>query len=210
MFKNLSYLLLPIRKIYYLAIPILFFLFYLNLSREEKKMLIFSVGFIFFSILPYQLFTGTMFYSYDYNIHRYFYIPGIGQAFLVASVLMILLSRLNSMGRLTIYACASFLLFSNLKAIGDFDKLFEEKEYRYKILVKGVDSYFKNNRDKIFVLFDFYSFLNPAFPSYFTTVLLPISGVFFDHKLISVSELKSLPNSEWIRDKYPILPHMTM
>lgn len=210
-FKNLSYLLLPFRNLCYLAIPVLFSLFYLNLSKKDKRMLLFSVGFIFLSIFPYQLFKNPphTFYSYPYNDMRYFYIPAIGQSFLVACILKIFLSRLPALKRLMVYLCIGSLLFLNLRRIGNFDMFFEGREYNNKILVKCVTPYFKNNPDKIFILFNFPSLADSVLiPPFENSVFRCISKIFFDYRLISVSELKLFINSVWIKERYPILPSM--
>ena len=207
-FKNLSYLIIPIKKLYYLAMPLLFLLFFLNLNSKEKRLLLFGLGFLFLSILPYQLFIidPNGFYFSHYETVRYFYLPALGWAFLIAAVLMIALTRINSVGQIAVYASLGWLLFFNLAALGKLDRFFEEREHYYKLLVKGVTPYFKNNPDKFLVLFNFPSFADPVLTSFYTSDFPLISEMFFNYKLFSVSELKSLPDSAWIKEKYAALP----
>lgn len=207
-FRNFSYLVFPHQKLYYLAIPIVFSLFYLNLKSREKRLLFFSCVFLFLSILPYQLFIidPNGFYFFKFKTIRYFYIPSIGQAFLGMSALGIVLSRVKRWGRFCIYTALGGFIFLNVSSVGRLDKLFEDREYYYQTLVKGVEPYFNKDKNKFFVLFDFPSFADPVLKSFYTSDFPLMSGIFFDYRLFSASELSSPPDSSWIKEQYAILP----
>ena len=208
LFANFSYLLIPLKRVYFLAVPLLFGLSYLNLSPREKRMLILGAGFIFLSILPYQLFIidPQGFYFWRYETVRYFYIPAIGQALLAAGVMMILFSRLSRPGRVLTCGCFGILFLLNGSAIVRLDNFFEEMERPYSALVKGVEPYFKEDKSRTQVVFDYPSFADPNLSSFYTSDLPLISEMFFEYKLISVTELKSLPDSSWIKERYARLP----
>lgn len=208
LFANFSYLIIPLRRWYYLTFPFLFCLPYLNLNSRQKRMLVFSAGFVFFSILPYQLFIVDPrgFYFWRDETLRYFYIPAMGQAFLAAGVLDIALDRLSRRGRNFIYGCAGLFFLFQAASLARLDDYFEQREKSYKTLVGGVRPYFKKGDQKSMILFNYPSFADPNLSSFYTSDLPLISELFFERRLISVTELKSLPDSLWLKDKYPVLP----